>query len=74
MRQARQKAAKRAAHNRHQAERLAYFLELAKAKHDQCRHGEGEDGTACCHEWMVEGQTLTGYIESCTKCGTLRFG
>ncbi len=73
MKQARRKAAHRALHARRCRERLQAAIRLFTRARQHCRHHRiGEE--ACAHEWLHEGQTPTGNIVSCTRCGVLRFG
>lgn len=75
MKLAKDKAAKRQRYRQRQAERLGHYLRLAQqAREELLRAGEPDDGSGCRHEWVPEGQTLTGSIDACSICGKLRFG
>lgn len=75
MKQAKRKSNKRAYHRQRVRERLEDQVRLAhQAQTYLRRHRIRGDDSGCRHEWKVEGQTPTGYIRACAKCGRLRFG
>lgn len=76
MKLAKRRNSERKQYRLREAQELDHYQRLARRLLSKARGRRApmDDGSGCDHEWRPEGQTLTGYIESCSKCGKLRFG
>lgn len=74
MKQARHKIPRHKLQAQRQQKRLKRQLLLIKKARRYLEQRHKQKPTGCLHEWVHEGQTPTGNIATCIKCGILHFG